>query len=251
MAVTSPGDLVLRGQIPYFLYEYLGRPASALPKNSLWVVNFEGLGEIRPALKNAAKLERTSWNIDKNLDLLVNTTDYKSRGCLFVHAVQVPGDSFVANPEGIQQQNFVRTFVGGGRDAFTNIQITFLDTNASFVENVIRPWVLATARYGMKARSDNKKYRVDFTIYKLGVISSVEPPIILQKYTFFGACPISVTAEEYNYVGSTSPVLREASFVFNDYYIETTDSFAGNNANPDLKNMENFPKPPAQYKYDL
>lgn len=240
----------LQGQIPFFLYEYLGRPASALPKNGLWVVDFENLQEIRPALKEAAKLERRSWNINENIDLLINTSEYKRKGCLFVHAIQVPGDSFVANPEGIQQQNLIRAFVGGGRDAFTNLQITFLDTNVSFVENIIRPWVLATARYGMKARSGNKKYRVDFTVYKLGVISSVEPPIILQKYTFFGACPISVTSEEYNYVGATSPVLREASFVFNDYYVETNSSFTNKNVNPNVKSPETFPTPSSKFRYE-
>lgn len=227
--------LEFSGQIPFFLSEFLSRPASALPKNSLWVVEFENMESIRPTLLKVAELERAAWNIEENMFLLTNDASYKQKGCLFVHRVQVPGDSFTANPEGIQQHNLVRTFVGAGRDSFTNLQITFLDTNVSFVENIIRPWVLATARFGMKYRSEEgKRYRINFCVYKLGVISPLQPPTVLQKYTFYNACPTSVSMEDYSYDSTPYPLLRDVSFIFDDYSIDTiTDNIITAGGNTD------------------
>jgi len=232
-------------QIPYFLQQYLGKPASALPKNALWVANFQGVDLVKPAILKTATLEQygntaaastgsdpnnpetgSGWNVAKGLDVIIEKyLKNNNKGCFFVQAVSVPGESMVANPEGIQQQNLLRTAVGGGRDAYTGLQMTFLDTNVSFVDSVIRPWVLTTARLGMKARSDaNQQYRAIIEVYKLGIYSPDKPPAVLQKYTFHGACPISVTSEEYNYIAATSPINREVVFNFHYYTFEVLPS---------------------------
>jgi hypothetical protein len=224
-------------QIPYFLEQYLSKPASALPKNALWVVDFENIEEIKPAILRTAELEpgRNSsgdgWDITNGVSRIIDGyLKTPRKGCLFAQAVSVPGESFVANPEGIQQQNLIRTTVGGGRDPYTGLQMTFIDTNVSFVDSVIRPWVLTTARLGLKARSrPDQRYRIDLVVYKLGVYSQTTPPEILQKYTFRGVCPISVSSEEFNYIAATSPINREVTFNFHYYTFETpTNSFNRN-----------------------
>jgi hypothetical protein len=50
------------------------------------------------------------------------------------------------------------------------------------------------------------------------------PPFVLQKYTFFGACPISVSGEEYNYTQTSSPVNRETTFTYHYYNVETLEN---------------------------
>jgi hypothetical protein len=117
---------------------------------------------------------------------------------------------------------------------FGGSTISCLETNVSFVDNVIRPWVIATAHLGMIARSGLKNYRCNFSVYKLGIITPYETPHVLIKYTFYGACPISVTGEEYNYTQTTSPVNREAVFTYHYYSIESSRenlSIIQNNAN--------------------
>lgn len=217
------------GQIPLFLASFLGKPASALPKSGLWVVDFEGLNSVKQAIIETAKLEPNKWDIEAGLNKLAGDTaslDYRGKGCLFCQAVSVPGESTVVNPEGIQKNHFLMTTTGDGRGPYTptGLRMVFLDTNVSFVDNVIRPWVVTTARLGMIARSETdptKKYRQDITVYKLGVYDSATPPFILQKYTFYGTCPIEVSAEEYNYAPTNVPVNREATFVFHSYKLET------------------------------
>lgn len=237
----------LGSQISFFLDNFLSKPASALPKGSQWILVFEGafqdsssttrdFNEVLPvpAIRLASSYEPRKWDVEA----AVNTTlakDYQqTKGCLFVQAVSIPGESNVVNPEGLQQSGYIRTAIGEGRNAFENLQISFLETNVSFVDNVIRPWVVATAHLGMIARTGAKNYRCNISVYKLGVITPTETPFVLMKYTFYGACPISVSGEEYNYTQVSSPVNREATFTYHYYTIESGQenlAITNNNAN--------------------
>lgn len=211
-------------RIPSFLDTFLSKPASSLPKGGQWVVDFEGLTDVKQAIIDTAKLlPNKGWNIEAGFNK-ITADDYTKRGCLFAQAVEIPGESVVVNPEGIQKNHFIRTATGDGRsDYATALRIVFLNTNVSFVDNVIRPWILTTARLGLIARPNTKgqQYRQDITVYKLGVTDSKTPPYIAEQYTFFGACPIEVTSEEYNYTPLTSPILREVTFTFHSYTLKT------------------------------
>jgi hypothetical protein len=216
----------LAGQIPHFLSEYLSKPAYALPKGAQWVVDFNNLESVQKAIIKTAEYEPGKWDIETGLDLLIkkNTSSQGYRGCLFCQAVYIPGESAVANPEGIQKNHYIATTTGDGRGYYspTGLRMTFLETNVSFVENIIRPWVVTTSRLGMIARPPGiTNYRQDITVYKLGVISQKEQPFILQQYDFYGVCPIEVSSEEYNYSTSTAAVLREATFVYHYYKLQT------------------------------
>jgi hypothetical protein len=209
----------LQSRIPYFLSEFLTRPATAIPKGAQWILEFENFPT--DAIRTALYYEPIEWNID---DAIVKCTEARlqnTKGCLFAQAVQLPGESMVANPEGLQYNGYIRTTVGGGRDAYTPLQIVFLDTNVSFADNVIRPWVIATSHYGLVASSKDPEYRANFSLYRLGVISRDEPPHVTQKYTFYDACPVSVAGEEFNYSLQTSPRLRETTFVYHYYTIDS------------------------------
>lgn len=225
----------LESQVPFFLEQFLGRPASALPKGAQWVLTFDGAfsdsgGErdfdILPAetIKRCIKFEPQKWKVDDAMDVTL-TYDYQQRkGCMFVQAVQIPSEGIVANPEGIQYNSFIQSYIGGGRNAFETLKITFLETNISFVDSVIRPWVITTGHLGMIARSGkDQNYRCNITVYKLGVLSPSKSPSILQSYTFYGACPIDVSGEEYNYSQVSAPVNRETTFVYHYYTLNSTD----------------------------
>lgn len=235
-------SLSYEGQIPHFLQAYLSKPASALPKGAFWVVNFEDLNSVKKAILKTAELERNSgWNIEEGLKCLLDNDDYKSKGCLFCQAVSVPGEQAIVNPEGIQKNHFIRTATGDGRADYApgGLKMVFLDTNVSFVDNIIRPWVVTTARLGMIARPNgSKQYRQTISVYKLGVLTYKDRPFVLQKYTFEGVCPVEVSPEEYNYSPATSPVSREATFVFHSYKIETNiNNLAISGNKPDTEGL--------------
>jgi hypothetical protein len=248
--MSDPLKPQLGGQIPFFLESFLSKPASALPKGAQWVLVFEGsfnsgtnardYPEILPvqAILKGTRLEPRDWEIEQAINTTIVQDYQQTKGCLFAQAVQIPGENTQVNPEGFQQNGYIRTVTGAGRDAFTNLEITFLQTNVSFVDNVIRPWVIATAHLGMIARDGLDNYRCNITVYRLGIQANSLPPYVAMKYTFFGACPISVSSEEYNYTQTTSPINRESTFTYHYYTIETPNS-----APSIVKNNEKNPVP--------
>jgi hypothetical protein len=215
---------IFEGQIPFFLENFLGKPASALPKGAQWVMQFHAdNGKIVPveAIKKCIQYEPEPWDIEYAMNTVLEKTYHDSRGCLFCQAIQIPGESMIANPEGLQTNGFLRTFVGGGRDNYPSLQVVFLESNISFVDNVIRPWVVATSHLGLIAREGADNYRCKIVFYKLGIININESPIVTQKYTFIGACPINVSGEEYNYSPVTNPVNRVVNFTYHYYTTES------------------------------
>lgn len=221
-------------QIPHFLGSFLSKFETAIPKGAQWVLYFEDLPSIvNVVLKTIQEREPNGWDIAAlankiGKDPIIQTT----KGCLFAQAVEIPGESIVANPEGIQMNGFLRTTTGNGRgDYSTGIRIAFLETNYSFVDTVIRPWVITTGHLGLITRPPSQQYRCNIIVCKLGAVAGPKlkndgtvlqegiGPVVLQKYTFFGACPISITGEEYNYSATTGPTIRETTFLFNHYTV--------------------------------
>ena len=225
------------GRIPYFLQEVLSTPAGGIPKNAQWVLAFEGKydetsdssgkSSLLPveAIKLGVALEPRKWNIDDSIDATVQDRFHSKKGCMYIQGVQIPGESVTYNPEGTQINGYIRTNIGGGRDTYGAMQLSFLDTNISFIDNTIRAWVLATGHLGLIARKGRDNYRCNFSVFKLGVISPDVPPFVSLHYRFFGACPVSFNADEWNYSPGTAFTHREVNFLYHYY---TVDSVTGN-----------------------
>lgn len=221
------------GRIPYFLSQVLATPAGSIPKAALWVLSFDGIygepassgssGKIIPieAIKKGTLFEPGKWNIDSNIDISIQEKYHTTKGCMFAQAVQIPGEGVNVNSEGVSYNGFIRSQIGAGRVDQNLLQITFLDTNISFVDNTIRAWVIATAHLGMIARSGADNYRGIISAYRLGITSQHEPPCITQHYTFHGVCPITISSEEWNYSKDISMRTREVTFAYHYYNLDT------------------------------
>jgi hypothetical protein len=214
-------------RIPYFLDNVLNTPAGALPKGAQWVVAFDDLGgNVLPAINKALAYEKKEWMIDGATGIVTSEAFQETKGCVYCQAIDLPGEGLVVNPEGnIMSNAFLRSYVGQGRNQFPVMRMTFLETNVSFADNFLRPWVIATGTFGLiaRARGEEKNYRTNIYCYKLGTYSGQdEAPIVLMKMTFYDACCVSVSNEEYNYAPlAGNPLMREAQFVYNYYSVET------------------------------
>ena len=218
------------GRIPHFLQAVLSSPVGSINRGSQWVVDFANLGSaILPAIKKALTYEGKTWLIDKASQAVLGDDFQKTKGCVFAQAIDIPGESLVVNPGGnIMSNAFLRSYVGEGRNQMPEMRMTFLDTNVSFADNFLRPWVIATGNFGLWANTNvNEQYRTDITCYKLGAYNAALSPAITQIITFYGACCTSVANEELNYAPMTSPQLREGRFIYN-YYSVSDASDSGN-----------------------
>jgi len=222
------------GRIPHFLQAVLASPVGSINRGAQWVVAFGkrpgDLGSvILPAIKKALSYEGKTWMIDKASEAVLGNDFQNNKGCVFAQAIDIPGESLVVNPEGnIMSNAFLRSYVGQGRNQMPEMRMTFLDTNVSFADNFLRPWVIATGNFGMWANTNrDEQYRTDIICWKLGAYSAGTSPAITQIITFYDACCTSVANEELNYAPMTSPQMREGSFIYN-YYSVSDASNSGN-----------------------
>lgn len=218
--------------IEYF-HDILTTPVGALPKQETWIVAFDDLQtNILPAIKETLKYEPGAnigsslpWNIEEAASLISGDQYQKTGGCMVCQAIDLPSFNTNVIADGnIQYNAFLRSYVGQGRADFPMLRMTFLDTIVSFADNFLRPWALATAQFGLIARAKNtpENYRTTMNCWQLGGISSDKPPTIIKQFTFHELCCISVNNEELNYMGKTTPPLREAQFIYNYYTLKTS-----------------------------
>ena len=218
----------IKENISNFLINFVqGNPATSIPKGAQWIISFLDLKEkILPAIQQAYKYEPVPWKMQEGSILnILNDNFHGKRGCYFAQAISLPGETIQTNVAGnIQSNALIRSVVGGGREEFAKLKITFLETNVSFVDSFLRGWSLATANFGMIARSENDplQYRTSLICTKFGI--DVSGPYITQQITFDGICCTSVTSEEYNYTPLVGqPILREAEFTYHSYSIDATN----------------------------
>jgi len=207
------------GQIPFFFKSFLSLYTTAIPKSPLWAIAFSEFPTA--AILKAAQEEPISWTeIQGKLNVInSNVNALKTKGCLFANRCQIPGENLVVNPIGVQKNQFGRTFYGEGRDLVSGLQVGFLETNDNIVENIMRPWVVATGKYGLVAQEGDKNYRTDLDIWKFNSPSLDSPMNILQHYKFKGVAPISVPEVEFTYDPASAPSVKMVSFTYLTYSV--------------------------------
>jgi hypothetical protein len=222
---------IFQNNIPYFLQQVLSSPAGSIPRGAQWVVAFDDLkGNIlENGIKQAIQYEgkASAWKYDEAAQVILSDKFQANSGCVFAQAVDIPGEGLVVNPEGnIVSNAFRRSYVGQGINQLPEMRMTFLETNISFADNFLRPWVLATGTFGMIAldRNHPNNYRTNMTCYKIGPYSPGTPPSVLLRIDFYDICCTFVSNEEINYTATSAPQLREARFIYNYYSIDSTTS---------------------------
>lgn len=235
---SLPGPTSFIGQIPFFLNAVLSTPAGALPKGPLWIVVFNFDTNIKNTIKKVKEYEPRMpepWEIDNALETVTTHRYQDEKGCMFAQTVTLPGESLIYTREGIQYNSFIRGGIGQGRQDFDSVRIGFLNTNVSFVDNVIRPWLVMTGHLGMVARPPEQKYRCNMTVYKLGIDRVDRPPFVAQQFNFWEVCPINVTNENLDYSGDGRTPIKEAEFAYQWYTTtsnKNTFAVAGIEASP-------------------
>lgn len=232
-----------------FLQGFLTRPASSIPKGAQWIVSFDDLNGLLPAIEKAYSYEPNNigkWATTQAASTILTDEYQKNKGCMFCQAIGLPGDGTDAVVEGnIKSNGYIRSYVGAGRNDFPIMRMTFVDTNISFADSFLRGWSLATANFGLIMRS-NPKYRTNLTCHKFAI--TPKGPFIIQTMKFKDICCIGVSEEEYQYGPVTSPILREARFVYNNYMVDTE---SGNSSEIVLNNRVEKATPvnPPQSEY--
>jgi len=225
---------------PYEYYlQLLGEWPTAIALASQWMVtiNFDNVNSLFNNIQNVIKQrEPTEWKLNNSvittlLDGGLQRSSENMMGCVFARQVQLPGESVDAGNIGLDYAGFLPPATSNTRGKYETLNITMLETNASFLDFIIRPWIIMVSYNGLVARNANSNKRVkastiDVTMYaKTGADKQMG---IRKIYRFYNAAPINIAGETYSY---TEEGLRysDVKFIYDRYSIldGSSGSFIG------------------------
>ena len=234
----------------------------SIPLNQLWMVFFD----VPPLVTDEAMgaygehivppQQNSSINLARN-ELLPNgnlSRDkyMKTIGCAFAQTVKLPQEQNAIKKIGPTNRGFVKAPVLEQRQQFASINIEFLETNISFVDFLIRPWIVLSSHLGYVARP-NVSLNTDIILVnfaKAGTNFNFKQPgqdtypqgydptqdkvhiendrsfIARKMYIFSGAAPINTAPERYGYETDANVDRRDTEWMFKRYQILNPEEFS-------------------------
>lgn len=168
------------------------------------------------------------WNIsDTTIDKLVDDQYHFLRyGCVFAKQVNLPSDSFDASNSGLEYSGWLPPATSSNRQKYNKLKITFVESHASFVDLVIRPWLVLSSYFGLVSRPDDSPKNVKCSFCDVIFLarttsssrSAEKHPVGRKVYRFRNIVPISIDGEQYSYL-SDDLKTTSVEFVYDQYYI--------------------------------
>jgi hypothetical protein len=183
-----------------------------------------------PALNSRIlrNLERTAGNynaydIDVAKSLLTSYPLQRVAGCIFANSVQLPGESFTVENIAIENnRGFIPGLIAKERQGYSEgIQIGFYESNTSFVDMVLRPWVILTSHYGLITRKE-PEYRVKCNITMLFYSKTFQNVSMIPRkvFKFYNCIPTKVNIQNFSYQEQDQISSNEVTFAFTNYTVE-------------------------------
>lgn len=187
-----------------------------LSLNDIWLIDINldsnFLGEIFQVIMTYEPELR--GGMAKISEILAGATTNKSH-LLLAQGVSVVGDSGTINRVGTTNTGYIQGNVGAGRTPFNTLDLKILENNTSFVDFILRPWMVAVSHASLK----ESKLKTDITVYALSRQNGFGNAGFIPRkiFNYYDCVPIDVDNMEYNYTGDTAPTLRSVKFAFNRY----------------------------------
>lgn len=219
----------------YYLSEVLGSWAGnpVLPSQWLVLFHFNSLPVLSQNFQNAlSKMEYgQNWKYsNKTRDKIISDTFQYSLdsmvGCAFAKQVNTPREAFDAKNRGLSYGGYMAPATSDTRASYDNLTIDFLETNGSFVDFFIRPWLILSSYYGLVARGLNSPKNVKcgqvdvFFFAKTGAFTSMVPRKI---FSYKNVVPVNIGQENYSHQPDALKI-QKVNFVYDKYSVSEGDS---------------------------
>jgi len=183
-----------------------------------------------PALNSniLRNLERTAGNynaydINVAKALLTSYPLQRVAGCIFANEVQIPGESYSVESIAIENnRGFIPGLASGARTSYSDgLQIGFYESNTSFVDMVLRPWVMLASHYGFITRKD-PKYRIKCNITMLFYSKTFQNVSMIPRkvFRFYNCVPTKIAVQNFNYAEKAETTSNSVNFAFTNYTVE-------------------------------
>ena len=197
-----------------FYLDLLGSWPTGIALASQWLIYFDfsnitgnnGLmGSIQNSLRDRESGAEWSYNSDVTnylLDGKLQTSVDNMMGCAFARQVQLLGETIEASNQGLDYGGFQAPATSSTRGKYEPFSVTLLETNASFLDFIIRPWVISVGYNGLIARKPNspKNVKCNFADVVMYAKTGAYNPMQVRKvYRFYNVAPIALPGETYSY----------------------------------------------------
>ena len=212
-----------------FLTDILSDPNFHIPVEANFVVGFSNLPDILNNLKAKTIPDRILTN-----QVVWDSID--SNEIFFANGITVPGETVATARAGYSAGGdnlfggLLSSPVLNGRSNLTNFEITFLETNQSFADQVIRPWIVNASHYGLFARKDNKSkqnFKTEITINFLDKRfkdPKTDHKAFRKTITLKNAVPISIESSPAHYGGSKVAARNiKTSWIYSQYEMTASE----------------------------
>jgi hypothetical protein len=202
-----------RTKSPYSYYlDLLGKWPTNLALASQWFVyfNFDTLkrnGSLNGFERILNYNETNNWQLNQNvtkflIDGRIQHSFETLTGCVFAKQVDLPKENIDVKHEGLSYGGFQAPYVAAARTPYDHLKVTMLETNASFLDFIIRPWLLLVGYNGLVARpkTSYKYIKADYAdVVLLAKAGQYRKMTIRKLIRFYNVAPISLDGESYSY----------------------------------------------------
>jgi hypothetical protein len=193
----------LASEIAGFL-NFLANPNTSIPLNSNFVIQFSVPEFVKSRIVEDWENGNNNWTtIQTKRDELLSIHDNSFLGkasapvCLFANGILLPQENLSVARGDTQNGGIISGLISSNRTQQTPLKITFLETDASFIDFIIRPWIILTSHMGLIARGPNTTVKTDITAFfysKRGDNGNVN---IRKVYNFYGCAPVGINDSGY------------------------------------------------------
>jgi len=212
---------------------------TSIPLNTQWMIIIDNY----PGCVNTSVLQslervdggKKAFDINQAKNLLTAYPLQKIVGCIFAQGVDIPPDNVSVEYANIKNNRGFTPAPYITNRAYPNtLSIDFLDTNTSFTDLIIRPWVIAASHFGFVARNPKdpaqagKNVKTNVSVFQYTKTVQGVNMIPRKIWRFYNCCPIEVGNRQMTYDAegfSSGRSYMQTKWVYSHYTLETNYYF--------------------------
>ena len=212
---------------------------TSIPINTQWMVIIDRYPRCinTSILQGLERVEgdKKGFDVSRAVSILTSYPLQKITGCIFAQGVDIPGEGLSVDSVNIQNNaGYTPAPIAGNRVYPSQLTLQFLETNTSFTDLVLRPWVIAASHFGFVARDPKspgeaiKNVKANVTILQFTRTFQGIAMIPRKIWRFYNCCPIEIGNRSMGYDegGLTEGRgLMTTKWVYSHYTIETNFYF--------------------------
>ena len=212
--------------------ESMSQWTNSIPRQTQFIVLFDNfpLGLNTSVLQSLEpNVFSTGFDINTPKTLLTSVKNQGIVGCIFVNAFDIGSETLGSTSANIDNnRGFIQGTVLTDRGAFVDnkVMINFRETNTSFTDLIMRPWLILASHYGLVARNPNdqaevlKNPKVNMTIVQYSPTKAGLSQIPRKTFRFFNCVPVSLDTRSNGY-GVEKIDNYSVSFIYDKYEVQS------------------------------